>query len=539
MDASNTTSVYVSFAGEREPEKPAPESSMETAPNSPDPQLPASGDQSAGFAAGMIGAALLAAAALYLIGGRRKDRPRKLFATMTATAIAITGALCLSAALLPLAAAYAATPATSSENNVAAIETNENESGSFQATPESLRCDPAGESPASMYSSDRLSAKAISWAYPASGVYRINNTYRTANLVGRNTSDDYAYVYLGVGDGDCLFHVKKQTSDGWYTIQAMHNATYLKAWESATGAFGNPGTWFVSSTSEYTYWAFQNGGYGGGLGISNKVWGNGNYLDIIGDHDGYYDNRVNLSSYASNPDASGRGWTLEEVRLQGNITLKGTAQEGKTITATVSSSSYKVGTVICTWYKGDKPGAKTKQLAKHTLKPGTDRLTLPKGCAGSYVTCVLSDDQYRGTVSKTIGPIKQASHIAIHATPNCNGLVNADGSVDFPDIAVANQSNTDVVLTKISLAPSGDMPQSTISITNRGSQIAELEPGGETTLPKPLRIPQGESAILSIKAVGDWVPAQETGTTIDEFVQRNTQGHLLQINFTAQAAPPP
>ncbi len=548
MSGRGTTSVYLSFLEDQETGATAPDGTIcPDTGNQPD-ALPANGDAAATLSACVLGIALAAVLAILVLARSRKDKalegrmqmmarrcsndkaqtPPSRNAGLKLAACILAAGIIFTFALSPTAPAYGSEPHSDPPGQDAG----------FIPTPDSARCEPSEESDRSL--GPMTSARAVSWAHPANGVYRINNTYRTANLVGRNTSDDYAYVYLGIGDGDCFFHVKKQSSDGWYTIQALHNGTYLKAWESSTGVFGNPGTWFVSSTSDYTYWAFQNGGYGGGLGISNKVWGNGNYLDIVGTHDGYYDNRVNLSSYASCPDASGRGWKLEEIPFKGSLALKGTAQEGKRITATVSSSSYKVGTVICTWYKGNKPGAKTTRLARHTLKPGTDSLTLPKGCAGSYITCVLSDDQYRGTVVKSIGPVTEAPRIAISATQLCSGALNGDGTVEFPNISVSNDSNRAIEITRLSFAPTEDMPQCTIRILHNGNAIAETKPEGSITIEEPIRMEIGETAAFEIESLGDWEPPNtDSGITLEEFIDRHEGETLFLVTFTALAANPP
>lgn len=533
MDAASVTSVYLTFTQEQKPDGPA-----SAGPGHPDAgalpdMLPASGDCAFGIAALALVLAILAGT--LLAAAVRARRSQCAVRKRRSGAGGLLGAALIAATFASGPAAYAF--ALDTGTSASGSGTSVSDTQKFVATPPEAWAEPE-RAEAVLLGADSAS-RAISWAYPESGVYRITNTSRTADLVGRNTSDDYAYVYLGVGDGDCYFHVKQQTSTGWYSIQAMHNGTYLKAWESASGVFGNPGTWFVPYTGDHTLWAFQYGGYGGGLGISNKVWGNGNYLDIVGNHDGYYDNRVNLSSYASCPDASGRGWRLEEIPFSGTVELKGTPEEGRTIDASVASGCYKVGTMVCSWYLGDSPGAQTTLIERHTVNPGTDSIRIPDASAGMYLTCVLSDDQYRGSVSKSIGPIAAEPTVSISATPTCAGTVSGKGEVDFPVVNISNESDGAVVVTGISFEPNPDAPRCAIRVIHGATTLFTGMPQGSMTFDRPVRMEIGGKLEFRIEATGDWKPSPTTGESIGDVIGKGHASDLFRMVFSAEAAQAP
>lgn len=249
-------------------------------------------------------------------------------------------------------------------------------------------------------------APRISWAYPPNGVYYIRNAYNGAGLVGSNyDGTDYAWVFKDYLSDDMLFYLADR-GNGWYTIQCMNIATsgyYLKAWESYTGVFGKPGTWYAPgdySQNAYCQWGPAIGSDGNWYWVNRAYRDHGilDVLDIAGDYSSG-DRRCNVNTDGYD-GSNGQTWYLQEVRLSGSAAISGTARVGSELTCTPSISSYNVGSVYHTWYYGDAPGATDVNIGS-AFKAGASSITVPAEAAGKYITCVISDNEYRGTVSAT------------------------------------------------------------------------------------------------------------------------------------------
>lgn len=247
----------------------------------------------------------------------------------------------------------------------------------------------------------------IAWVEPANGVYRIRNAYNGACLVGSNyDGSDYAWVYAGAdAGGDCLFYLCDR-GNGWYTIQAMNasmGGAFLKAWESPTGPFGKPGTWWAMGDyagNAYCQWT-PAAGYDGNWYWVNRAYaydGILDVLDIAGDYStGDCRCNVNTDGYDG---SHGQTWYLEEYFLTGSSSISGTAQVGTALSCSSWVSAYQAGAFYHTWYYGSAPGQTSVQFAQ-TSTYGTSSVTVPAAAAGKYVTCVSTDDQYRGSFSAT------------------------------------------------------------------------------------------------------------------------------------------
>lgn len=249
-------------------------------------------------------------------------------------------------------------------------------------------------------------APRISWAYPPNGVYYIRNAYNGAGLVGSNyDGTDYAWVFKDYLSNDMLFYLADR-GNGWYTIQCMNIALsgyYLKAWESYTGVFGKPGTWYAPgdySQNAYCQWGPAIGGDGNWYWVNRayRDYGILDVLDIAGDYSSG-DRRCNVNTDGYD-GSNGQTWYLQEVRLSGSAAVSGTARVGSELICTPSISSYNVGSVYHTWYYGDTPGATDVKIGS-AFKAGASSITVPAEAAGKYITCVVSDNEYRGTVSAT------------------------------------------------------------------------------------------------------------------------------------------
>lgn len=245
----------------------------------------------------------------------------------------------------------------------------------------------------------------IAWVEPADGVYRIRNAYNGACLVGSNyDGTDYAWVYAGSdAGGDCLFYLCNRGS-GWYTIQAMNapiDGAFLKAWESYSGPFGKPGTWWALGDyagNAYCQWGPAVGHDGNWYWVNRAYAYDGilDVLDIAGDYSaGDCRCNVNTDGYDG---SNGQTWYLEEYFFTGSSSISGTAKVGAKLTCSSRVTSYNVGVFYHTWYYGNAPGQASVQFAQ-TSTYGTSSVTVPAAAAGKYITCVSTDNQYRRSFS--------------------------------------------------------------------------------------------------------------------------------------------